>query len=68
MFVVWKVIKGDDGLFLVGGGRRNQGRVCKGDCSWGLAMKWGLILIEIVLMGNIYIYIFYIERERKLSL
>lgn len=68
MFVVWKVIKGDDGLFLVGGGRRNQGRVCKGDCSWGLATKWGSILIEIVLMGNIYIYIFYIERERKLSL
>lgn len=31
-------------------------------------LKWGLILIEIVLMGNIYIYIFYIERERKLSL
>lgn len=68
VFVVWKVIKGDDGLFLVGGGRRNQGRVCKGDCSWGLATKWGSILIEIVLMGNIYIYIFYIERERKLSL
>lgn len=55
VFVVWKVIKGDDGLFLVGGGRRNQGRVCKGDCSWRLAMKWGSILIEIVLMGNIYI-------------
>lgn len=64
MFVVWKVIKGDDGLFLVGGGRRNQGRVCKGDCSWGLEM--GVDFDRNSFNGE-YIYM-YIGRERKLSL
>lgn len=64
VFVVWKVIKGDDGLFLVGGGRRNQGRVCKGDCSWGLEM--GVDFDRNSFNGE-YIYM-YIGRERKLSL